>query len=269
MDEGLILKKTNGIPIYQFPNLTVFKDIEHGIFTRHGGCSAGAFQSLNVSYNIGDDAPNVHKNRALVAECMREGDLVSVNQVHGTDVFVVGRVGTPAGDAGEPNNPPTADALITSVPGKALLIQVADCQPVLIYDPVKKVIANVHSGWRGSISNIIGRTVAVMGETFGCSPSDMVAGIGPSLGPCCAEFIHYRTEIPARFWKYKNASNFFDFWAISRDQLRDAGLPDKNIAVSGFCTRCNTDRFFSYRREHITGRFAGVIVLKPPSHPLL
>jgi copper oxidase (laccase) domain-containing protein len=124
------------------------------------------------------------------------------------------------------------------------------------------VVANVHSGWRGSIQNIIGRTVDTMKQHFDCRPDGIIAGIGPSLGPCCAEFIHYETEIPKEFWGYMDSDDHFDFWAISSDQLMKAGVPEPNIESSQMCTRCRTDAFYSYRAEKITGRFAAVIGLK-------
>ncbi|MDX2500846.1 MAG: laccase domain-containing protein, partial [Deltaproteobacteria bacterium] len=117
----------------------------------------------------------------------------------------------------------------------------------------------VHSGWRGSIDNIIGRTIEAMQHHFGCHPDAILAGIGPSLGPCCAEFINYKTEIPQEFWRYKDPVDHFDFWAISYDQLLDAGVLAKHIESCQMCTRCRTDEFFSYRAEKTTGRFAAVI----------
>jgi copper oxidase (laccase) domain-containing protein len=90
----------------------------------------------------------------------------------------------------------------------------------------------------------------------------MLAGIGPSLGPCCAEFINYREEIPQVYWRYKDADHNFDFWSLSREQLLHAGVPAKNIETSRICTRCRTDEFFSYRAAKTTGRFAAVIGLK-------
>jgi len=120
----------------------------------------------------------------------------------------------------------------------------------------------VHSGWRGSIQNIIGRTVEMMKQLFDCNPGLIQAGIGPSLGPCCAEFINYKDEIPKAHWSYKDSNDHFDFWSISRDQLLHAGVPAKNIELSRICTRCRTREFFSYRAEKNTGRFAAVIGLK-------
>jgi copper oxidase (laccase) domain-containing protein len=123
------------------------------------------------------------------------------------------------------------------------------------------VVANVHSGWRGSLKNIIGRTVNIMG-TLGVRPPDIIAGISPSLGPCCAEFMNYKQEIPKKFWVYKDGDDHFDFWSLSRDQLGNAGVLPENVCLSKMCTKCCTDLFYSYRGEKTTGRFAAVIGLK-------
>lgn len=155
-----------------------------------------------------------------------------------------------------------ADALVTDIAGLHLVIQVADCQPLLLYDPVQNVIANVHSGWRGSVLNIIGSVVEIMAQRFGCQAQNMIAGVGPSLGPCCAEFVNFRKELPESFWKFQTGHNRFDFWEISKNQLIEAGVFETNISLSRICTPCNTNLFYSYRREKVTGRFAAVIGLK-------
>jgi len=98
-----------------------------------------------------------------------------------------------------------------------------------------------------------------MEKEFDSKPGNIVTGISPSLGPCCAEFVNYKDEIPEEFWKYKDDSDHFDFWAISSDQLCNAGVLKKNIYLSEICTRCNTDLFYSFRGEGTTGRFAAVI----------
>jgi YfiH family protein len=152
--------------------------------------------------------------------------------------------------------------MVTDQTEKYLVIQVADCQSVLMYEPTRQVVANVHCGWRGSIHNIIGRSVDVMIQNFGCRPGDIRVGIGPSLGPCCAEFINYKAEIPKELWGYRDSNNRFDFWAISTEQLMKTGVLEKNIESSQLCTHCHTEEFFSYRAEKTTGRFAAVIGLK-------
>ncbi|MFW6373334.1 MAG: peptidoglycan editing factor PgeF [Thermodesulfobacteriota bacterium] len=255
----MIQVEQNGVPFLQFPHLARFSALRHGVFTRRGGCSDPPFHSLNVGRETGDAEDRVRRNRARIAECMGGTEPVYLHQVHGTRVVSLPRKGE-----GRNSNGPNlkGDALVTDMPGRNLAIQVADCQAVLLYGADRKVVADVHSGWRGSIHNILGETVREMARRFDCAPAHIHAGIGPSLGPCCAEFIHYQREIPSRFWGYKDDRDHFDFWAVSRDQLRKAGVPAENILNSGLCTRCRTDLFFSYRGEAATGRFAAVIGLR-------
>lgn len=234
--------------------------VSHGIFTRRAGHSESPFDSLNIALDIGDDNYRVEKNRDIIAGCFGSRKLVYAGQVHGDRVLVIDRKSLDRGNPGSPS-PLIGDALITDIPQVGLVIQVADCQAVLLVDPGRQVVANVHAGWRGSIKNILGRTINTMEARFGCRPRDMLAGIGPALGPCCAEFVNYRTEIPEKFWTYKDNSHHFDFWAISRDQLIARGVPAEKISISRICTKCSTDLFFSYRGEGKTGRFAVVIGL--------
>lgn len=257
----MLLVEQNGVLVFQFPNLSKFKTVAHGIFTRCGGFSQAPFDSLNICRSVGDDIDRVRQNRQRMARANGGGRLIFLHQVHGTDIRVLSRR-----DRG--SDPPaaggmlTGDALITDIAGLTLVIQVADCQAICLHDPVRHVVANVHSGWRGSVGNIAGRTIRRMQQCFGTRPSDVVAGIGPSLGPCCAEFVNYRSEIPEPLWRYKDGRHHFDFWSLSCDQLRDAGVLRQNILASGICTRCNADLFYSFRRRKRTGRFAAVIGLK-------
>jgi len=257
----VVLNEKNGLSFFQFPNLIRFSEIAHGIFTRGGGRSQGPYRSLNTSFAVGDNPRNVEHNRSLISRCLDHGELVFIRQVHGDKtVFCSGK------DDFETANypvPPTAgDALVTGLRAKFLVVQLADCQSVLLYDPYKQVVANVHCGWRGSIKNVIGHAVKSMATKTGSLTCNIVAGISPSLGPCCAEFINYKKEIPKKFWKYKDDSDHFDFWSISVDQLRGAGVLNKNIYVSRMCTKCNPRLFFSYRGEGTTGRFATAIGLR-------
>ncbi len=249
----MLLESRNGAACYRFDHLADFPEIDHGIFLRTAGASAAPFDRLNVSLSVGDEPGAVQRNRRLVSRCIGAEELIFVRQVHGVEVLVIDD-GLPPGASG--------DALISAHPGRFLAVQVADCQSILIYDPRHRVVANIHSGWRGSIANIAGRTVGMLERRFGCAAGDLIVGIGPSLGPCCAEFIHFREEIPRELWGYRRDSVFFDFWAISRDQLGAAGVPAEHIQTSGLCTRCNTHQFFSYRGEKRTGRFPAVIGLR-------
>lgn len=249
------IKTAAGLNWYAFPHLELLTGMVHGVFTRENGCSPPPFDSLNVGLSTGDRSANVYRNRQAIRSCFGAEQLVFCRQVHGRGVI---RIKEPP-----QQTPPTGDAMITDVPGQLLAIQTADCQPVLVADPDRRVVANIHAGWRGSVQNIIGRTVAAMVAAYGCNPRRLVAGIGPSLGPCCAEFVNYRLEIPEEYWSYKQRARRFDFWKISTDQLLGAGLLETNIRASRICTRCRTDLFFSYRREATTGRFATVIGLQP------
>lgn len=255
----MIQNSKNNLPLLQFPSLIGFKNLNHGVFTRQNEDRAESGGWLNVSFGVGDDPGVVVSNREKISRCL-ETELVFSQQIHGTGVRVFARSDTQALKALSKVRP--GDAMVTDRSGIALVIQVADCQPVFLYDPVRQAVGNIHAGWRGSISNILARTVEVMDAEFGCKPRNLMAAIGPSLGPCCAEFIHFRSEIPEHFWQYRQHENRFDFWQISRDQLVDAGVNIKNISVANLCTSCRTDLFFSYRKERKTGRFAAVIGLK-------
>jgi YfiH family protein len=246
----------NGVSYLTFAGLSELSGVRHGIFTRNGGVSTGAFASLNVGQVGGDDPERVAQNRRIVAATLGGGTLVRARQVHGRAVKVV-----TGQDAQAP--PAEADVLVTDMPGLLLMVQVADCQPILLCDPVRRVVAAVHSGWRGSVANIIGETVSLIRARYGSRPEDLMAGIGPSLGPCCGQFVNYRTEIPADLWPFRVDADHFDFWAASRAQLLAAGLRAERIETAGVCTRCHTEAFFSYRGERTTGRFAAVIGIGP------
>ena len=258
----MLVKTIDSSTVLQFPNLVNCSNLWHGIFTRRGGMSRGPFQGLNVSFLVGDKNDIVLRNRKTVARCAGSRRLFFVRQVHGAQVLVLSEDKTSLLDNSASLTPPVSDAMVTDLQGTSLVIQAADCQAVLLYDPIRRVAANIHAGWRGSVMNIIGRTIAVMKTAFGSRPVDIIAGIGPSLGPCCAEFTNYQHEIPRQFWAYKMDHNHFDFWSLSKDQLCLAGVPMARIHVSSMCTKCRTDLFFSYRQEKTTGRFAAVIGLK-------
>jgi len=249
----------NGLMLYKFERLAAYPELCHGITGRSGGTSPPPFDDLNMARSVGDDAGNVAANRRLLQARFDAMTPIYLHQVHSSTVAVLD--GDGGGDG--PVVPGEADAVVTDRRGRLLTILVADCQPVMLYDPVASVVANIHSGWRGSIANIIGRTVAAMQDRFACRPADILAGIGPSLGPCCAEFVNFREEIPPALWSYRVAENYFDFWALSRDQLERAGLRPEHIESSGICTRCRSDLFFSYRAAKETGRMAAVIGMGP------
>jgi len=248
----------------QFDNLKNAPRLAHGVFSRNGGLSPPPFASLNVGLGIGDSEALVLKNRDAIARTMGFSRTLFLNQTHGKRVLVLKRESGPG--SSQPNRHDlSADGAVTDIPGLLLFIQTADCQAVMLHDPVKGVAANIHSGWKGSAANIIGAGVETMKTEFGSDPLNILAGIGPSLGPCCAELVNYRTELPRNAWQYRREgqSRHFDFWRMSRDQLVDRGVRSGNIELSGTCTKCASEHYFSFRRNRTTGRFASVIGLKP------
>lgn len=255
-----MMETENGPSCHVFQNLSGVAGLAHGVFTRHGGVSAPPFASLNAAWNIGDSHEAVRENISRIGRALGVDVLVAAPQVHGDTVHVIDAEALAhAEDRFPVRVTPPGDALVTDLPGVALMIKVADCQAIFLVDPVKRVIANVHSGWRGSVGALPCKAVAVMRERFGCRPEDMLAAIGPSLGPCCAEFKNYRDELPPEFWSFQVKPRYFDFWAISRHQLVQAGLRPENIEAAQRCTVCEKGEFFSYRGEGTTGRLAAVV----------
>jgi len=248
------------IRVYEFEHLKKDAHIVHGIFTQDGD-GRKAFDSLTAGMDSGSGYSAAADNRRLITLKIGPAPLVFLNQVHGDTIKVLKKDDTNPSKIFEIEKESyRADGIITDMKGVFLVIQVADCQSVMLYDPDQKVIANIHSGWRGSVLNIIGKCVDKMVLEFGCCPENLLAGISPSLGPCCSEFIHYKEEIPEPLWKYKHRDKyFFDFWAMSQDQLMEKGVKKENIRNMEICTKCHTDIFYSYRGERTIGRFACVI----------
>ncbi|MGD8843856.1 MAG: peptidoglycan editing factor PgeF [Desulfobacteraceae bacterium] len=253
-----------GLKCFQFPALAKLSGFFHGIFPRRAAVGQIRGDDFNLGLGDGTSHDDILRNRKeMLAFFGSDYWSVYANQVHGKGVGILKQ-------SEEPIAPPSADsirldgdALISDMPAVGLVIQVADCQPIIIVDPVKRVVANIHSGWRGSIQNVIGKTVARMASDLSCRPENLICGIGPSLGPCCAEFVNYKKEIPDSFWEYRSTGDLFDFWRISMDQLIEAGVRPEKISVAGMCTKCNQHLFFSYRGEKYTGRFAAVVGIRP------
>ena len=248
---------SNGIRFFEFEVFNSHPEIVHGVFTRLGGVSLAPFDSLNTSFSTGDDPDRVAQNRQRIRDALDPKSLsVYINQVHGDRTVEVDAAFDESG-----NRPPEADAMMTGQPQRLLVIQVADCQSVMMFDREKRVAANVHAGWRGSIQNIVGKCIDRMAARFQTRANDIIAGVGPSLGPCCAEFIHYEKEIPLHLHTYRTKKDgvLFDFRKMSADQMVQKGVRAANIELMDICTKCRPDLFYSYRRERVTGRFASAI----------
>ncbi|NGX37285.1 MAG: Laccase domain protein YfiH [Chlamydiae bacterium] len=153
------------------------------------------------------------------------------------------------------------DGLMTKETDCGLVIQHADCQAAIFFDPTRKVIANIHCGWRGSVQNIYDKTVERM-KGMGCLAKDLIVCISPSLGPKKAEFVNHAVELPKTFLPFQVRSNYFDFWEISKMQLKEAGVLEKNIEIAGMCTYSEEKHFFSYRRDKKRQRHGTLVALK-------
>jgi YfiH family protein len=255
--EGVNSGRMKQVRCLQFPRLVSHDRLVHAVFTRKGGVSETPYDTLNVSYDTDDRPECVSKNMQTIKDAIGANDLVYVNQVHGKQILVLRQH-----DFHGLRDPVNADAMITDIPRLGLMVKQADCQGILLFDPNKGVVANVHCGWRGNVINILKSVVQKMTSDFGCIAADLTAAIGPSLGPCCSEFVDYEQIFPETFRRFMIRDAYFDLWGISRYQLLEAGLKNGHIEVAGICTCCRSEMFYSYRAEGETGRFATVIMLK-------
>ena len=252
----------DGLTYYRFESLQA---VRHGIFTRLGGVSEAPFYSLNVGGTVGDSPDNVRRNRErLYGEMAVAEDAVRTCwQVHGANVLVLND------ETPQSWPPPEADGLITRRSGLALTMRYADCVPLLFFDPVQRAIGIAHAGWPGTLAGIGPATVRAMQQTFGCDPSNIAAGIGPSIGPCCYEVgpevvagvrAAFDGAAETLLKPGKGERPHFDLWAANALALRQSGV--ERIEVARLCTACHTELFFSHRAEHgQTGRSGAVIVL--------
>lgn len=286
------MRKTavKNLPLYRFHLLEKFGDcVEHAVLSREGGVSKAPFDSLNVRFGIGDRLEDVAENRRIICRALtiEEDNLVSSEQTHGNTVLaepdaILAKTGADkekdsasgsthlSDEAIAQREVYGVDAFVTDEPGTALMIQVADCQAQLMYDPVKNVVAAVHAGWKGLAQDISGEVIKVMRERFGCNPKDILVGIAPSLGPCCAFFSDPEKELPKSFHKFIDAEKRVDLWSFSLEQMHGHGIAPGHIELARICTQCNNGsdiesrgRFFSYRGEKgITGRFGVLVYLR-------
>ena len=217
------------------------------MFNRLKGASPPPFSSLNVSYGVGDDRGHVNANRQYIKHLLGIPLLLSAKQIHGDKVYCGSGIATDTEVSGY-------DALITNQQGVGLLIQQADCQAILMHDPDKQIIAAIHCGWRGSAANIIESTIVEMQRRYQTDPAVLLVAISPSLGPCCAQFINYRKELPERLHQFQESPYHFNFWNISMHQLIDAGVSAEHIDAARICTSCDRE-YFSYRRTKKRGKF--------------
>ncbi|MGI6368760.1 MAG: peptidoglycan editing factor PgeF [Anaerolineae bacterium] len=237
----------------------------HAVTTSCGGHSRGGIQGLNLGRTTGDDPASVEANHRALYErlLIAPSQVVSASQVHGAHVARV-----TAADGGAVM--PETDGLISDTPGLALLMRFADCVPVLLYDARRRAVGLAHAGWRGALAGVATNTVIAMQRAYGCSPDDLQAGLGPSIGPCCfevgPEVVQQVRETCADSNRLitrqqPNGHAWLNLWGLVEAQLRALGL--KHIESARLCTACRHDLFYSYRRQGAaSGRLAAVIGLQ-------
>ena len=256
------------MPFQHHDNLRFFQfntlQAKHAIFTRHGGLSPEPWHSLNVGGTVGDDLTRVRANRNMSLKalgCVPES-VFDVWQVHGADVVCAT---APRPDTESVRQ---ADIILTDKPELTLYMRFADCVPILFHDPRKGVIGVAHAGWVGTLRDVATAAINAMTKQYGSNPADVIAGIGPSIGPD-----HYEVgsdvilQVMQKFGddseqllKSNNGKIHFDLWKTNRILLEKAGV--EKIEVAEICTACNTNDWFSHRAEKgRTGRFGALISL--------
>ncbi|HJT25065.1 MAG TPA: peptidoglycan editing factor PgeF [bacterium] len=264
-------REAGGVTTVTFPRLADENVLRHAISTRAGGVSRGSYRSLNLSHKVQDDASRVEENRTLLSRAlgMDLGRVVHADQVHGDRVLKLNAANRPSegGSLGE------GDGIITNEKGIPIMLMVADCLPVLFYDPTHQAAGLAHAGWRGTVSHVAAKTLLAMGEAYGTRPEEVRAVLGPCIGACCYEVgedvrkefsdifpwaPEVFTQSSARHWK-------LDLAEANARQLLEIGLQDENLIRSGLCTIRHNSLFYSHRAEAFesqsTGRFGAFMML--------
>lgn len=261
-----------GLVYLTIPSFEKTGMVKHCFTTRLGGVSRGDYDSLNTSYLKEDPFENVRKNleRVCGAIDIDYRRLVFSDQTHEDNIRVVTEKDTGKGIS-VPNDIMNTDGLMTNIPGIPLITFYADCVPLFFLDTKNRAVAVIHSGWKGTVLKIGAKTVKLMGEVYGTKPEDCLAGIGPSIGPECFEVGPEVAEIfkdsfedwPQIIEPHHEGKSRINLWETNRLILREAGIPEENITVSGLCTVCNEEMFFSYRRDKgRNGSLSAIIELK-------
>lgn len=267
------IRTANDLSWITFDIFDNYPAVSHAVSTRLGGISRKQYHSLNLGLNAGDDEIAVMENRSSLCGTLKMNplDIVTANQVHGTHVSIVTDNERGRGACNYHESIRNTDALVTNTPGIPLMILTADCVAVLLYDPVKNAVGVAHSSWRGTLGRISQEMVRVMKQSFGSLPENMIAGIAPSIGPCCYEVREdvidpFRNEFPDEedriFRVLRKGKLHLDLWTANQLQLIEAGVQAENIELAGLCTACRTDLFYSYRKERKkTGRIGNIVMI--------
>ena len=254
----------NGLEVMQF-DLPEYDHVIHGFFTRRGGVSAGHWTSLNQGGTVGDEREHVIENRKRAFDFFNRPveSLFDVYQVHSTKTICT----NDPRDLDSPHQ--KADAIFTDNPKITLFMRFADCVPIMLYDPKRNVVGIVHAGWKGTLGNIVKNAIDAIKAEYKVNPQDLVAGIGPSIGPdhyevgeevyqrVVKEFGSYSRELLFE----RNEKLYFNLWQANHHWLEMESVT--RIECAEICTACHTEDWYSHRAEKgMTGRFGAMIALK-------
>lgn len=254
---------------YTFPVLDAAPGVRHAFSTRLGGVSEAPFDTMNLSFGRGDDPARVRENfdRLCAAVGVRAEDIVMSRQEHHANIRNVTAADRGKGVTRE-RDYTDFDGLLTDEPGLVLCTQYADCVPLLFADPVRGVVGASHSGWKGTVQEIGRVTVERMVSDYGCRREDIVAAVGPSIGPCCFEVDE---PVYARFaamdvWdercvrRVPEGKFYINLWEVNHRILLAAGVREEHLNVGDLCTRCRPDVFWSHRATGgVRGSLAALI----------
>lgn len=268
------VKEKNGTPVLQFSIFNQTGIVQHGFSTRLGGTSTGIYESMNLGFSRGDDLEHVRENYHRIANTIgiSTSQMVCSDQTHTTNIKIVTNADTGKGIL-RPKDYTDIDGLITNVPGICLVTYYADCVPLLFVDPVKKVIASSHSGWRGTVGKMGEATIRKMQAEFGCEPENILAAIGPSICQDCYEVSEdvirqFQDAFPQDTWtdlfyQKTNGKYQLNLWKANEWILLHAGILPEHLCVTNLCTCCNSELLFSHRASHgKRGTLAAFLALK-------
>ena len=264
----------NQVPFLRYPLFYQTGLVNHAVSTRLGGVSKGDCSSMNLSFTRGDREEDVRENYRRMAEAIDVSvdKMVASQQTHTTNVRIV--TGEDAGKGVLRERDSTdVDGLVTNVPGICLVTFYADCVPLMFLDPVKRVIASSHSGWRGTVHKMGKVTVDLMVQEYGCRREDILAAVGPSICQDCYEVSEdvidqFRSQFDVDTWKELfyakgNGKYQLNLWNANRKVLLEAGIKPEHMAVTNLCTCCNPSLLFSHRASGgKRGNLAAFIALK-------
>ena len=244
-----------------------FKQFEDDIKCIHAVTTKNSLEPyvFSLALHTGEDVKAIVDNRKKLSSLLDTDNslhFIVANQTHSDHIEIISQSET-KGWQGVEDAVSHCDALITNQKGVMLAILTADCVPILLYDKEKEVVAAIHAGWKGTEAKIAAKTVQKMIEVYGSDPEDIIAGVAPAIGRCCYEVgkdvaKHFFSE--PRSFDAVGGKYMLDLPFINKKQLLDSGVLEEHIEMSGVCTACEVERFFSYRKEQgCSGRFMSMI----------